>query len=62
MGKNQKLIKTLLEEYNQNYNFQLYEYKNHLSELLDEEKNIEQEMQKQTEKNSQLEDTDLELF
>ena len=62
LGKNQKLIKTLLEEYNQNYNFQLSELKIRLSELLDEERNIEQEIQKETEKFSQLETTDLELF
>ena len=62
LGKNKKLVKTLLDEYNKNYNFQLSELKIRLSELLDEERNIEQEIQKETEKFSQLETTDLELF
>ena len=62
LGKNKKLVKTLLDEYNKNYNFELTELKNRLSELLDEERNIEQEIQKETEKFSQLETTDLELF
>lgn len=62
LGKNKSLIKRLIKEYHKNYNLELDELKGRLIDLQNEEKIIEDAIQKEADKFVKLEGSEFDLF